>query len=189
MSKATAARLKDPLLKWMLLAIPVVFIVSGPLHFLFDWTRRSVIAGLFAPVNESVWEHLKLSFWPILVWWLAGYLLLGRKKSGAPARFAVTCAISEVVCMLVITAFFYTYTGAFGIESLALDVLSLFLGLVVAVLTARHVVIHTRPGGAASFISVVVVVALAAAFICFTFAPPRLPVFQDPQTGTYGINA
>jgi hypothetical protein len=132
-------------------------------------------------------EHLKLAFWPMLVWWLVGYLLLGRKKSGSPARFAVTCAISEVVCLWFIVAFFYTYTGAFGIESLALDILSLFLGLVAAVLVARHVIIHTKPGGAASFLAVVVLLVLAAAFAYFTLAPPHVPLFQDSPTGTYGI--
>jgi hypothetical protein len=137
----------------------------------------------FRAVNESVWEHLKLAFWPMLVWWLVGYLLLGRKKSGSPARFAVTCAISEVVCLWFIVAFFYTYTGAFGIESLALDILSLFLGLVAAVLVVRHVIIHTKPGGAASFLAVVVLLVLAAAFAYFTFAPRTCRCFRIPRRG------
>ncbi len=185
----TSERKKDPFLIWMLLAVPVVFIVSAPLHFLYGWLGRSVAAGLFAPVNESVWEHLKLTFWPLLIWWIIGWLLYGRKKSALPDKIAVTGAVAEIVCMVFIVAFFYTYTGAFGIESLALDIILLLLGLVVAVAAARCVYLRAKPGGMAAFLAVVVLTVLAAAFIYFTFAPPHLPLFQDPETGLYGISA
>ena len=33
------------------------------LHFLHSWLPNPLTA-LFAPVNESVWEQLKLLFWP-----------------------------------------------------------------------------------------------------------------------------
>ena len=185
--KQNTDRRKNPFIIWMLLAIPVVFIVSGPLHFLYDWTGQSVIVGLFTPVNESIWEHLKLAFWPILIWWVIGYLLYGRGKGKSPYIFPVTCAVAEIVCLLFILTFYYTYTGAFGIESLALDILSLFLGLVFAVLMARHVYIHTKLGGFEAFVAYIILAVLVAAFFCFTFSPPHLPLFQDPSTGTYGI--
>lgn len=28
------------------------------LHFVYEWSGSAVIVGLFAPVNESVWEHI-----------------------------------------------------------------------------------------------------------------------------------
>ena len=35
------------------------------LHALYAW-RPIPLLGLFSPVNESVWEHLKLLYWPFL---------------------------------------------------------------------------------------------------------------------------
>ena len=35
------------------------------LHFLYEWQPNAVTA-LFSPVNESLWEHVKLVFWPFL---------------------------------------------------------------------------------------------------------------------------
>ena len=35
-------------------------------HFLYDWLPFQLV-GMVAPVNESVWEHLKLLFWPFLL--------------------------------------------------------------------------------------------------------------------------
>jgi len=186
-SGSRAVSKKDPFVIWMLVGIPILFLVASPLHFLFGWTGKNFITGLFTPVNESPWEHLKLTFWPILIWWIIGYLIFLRRKEGDFARFAVTCAVSEFVAAVFIAVFFYTYTGALGIESLVVDITSLFLGLFFGILLARHVDKHTKPGMFSAFISVVIIFVMAAAFIYFTFAAPHLPIFKDPPTGTYGI--
>lgn len=36
-------------------------------HFFYEWSGGSTAAGIFFPVNESVWEHMKLVFFPFLV--------------------------------------------------------------------------------------------------------------------------
>lgn len=184
-SRAVSKR--DPFVIWMLIGIPILFIAASPLHFVFEWTGKNLIAGLFTSVNESPWEHLKLIFWPILIWWSIGYVLFLRRTDAGFARFAVTCAVSEFVCAVFIEAFFYTYTGAFGIESLIIDIISLFLGLFFAIVLARHIYKHTKPGMFAAFIAVVVILIMAAAILYFTFEAPHLPIFMDPPTGAYGI--
>ena len=170
---------RQPFITWMLLAVPAIAILSVPLHFLYEWTNQSVLAGIFAPVNESVWEHLKLTFWPILVWWGIGNYLYGDSKAGTPRKIAVTCAAAEIVCMAVIVGFYYTYTGAFGIESFILNIAALLVGLIAAVLLARHIYIHAKPGRLASAFSVVIILIIAFLLIYFTASPPLLPIFQD----------
>lgn len=173
--------------KWILFGIPVVFILASPLHFLFDWTGRSPVIGIFTPVNESVWEHFKLTFWPLLSWWIVGYFLLRKNNKISARKWFVSCAISIFICNLFILSFFYISTGAFGIESLALDILSLFLGLVIGQFLALHIYQHANPGKGTFFLSVLFLLVMAAIFILFTFAPPEFPLFLDSGTGTYGI--
>lgn len=185
--KKTAEQKNNRFIQWMLLGIPCLFIVATPLHFLFEWTGESSVIAPFVPVNESVWEHLKLVFWPALFWWGAGYLLFLKNDRGGFFRAAVTGTVVVVFAALFITGFFYTFKGAFGIESLALDILALFLSLLCGILLARHVYVHTKPGGLVAFICVFILLLMAAAFIYFTFVPPHLPLFLDTSTGTYGI--
>ena len=33
-------------------------------HFFYEWSGENKIAGIFFPVNESVWEHMKLTLLP-----------------------------------------------------------------------------------------------------------------------------
>ena len=44
------------------LIIGAVFtIITGTLlHFVYEWSGESLFVGIFSPINESVWEHLKL---------------------------------------------------------------------------------------------------------------------------------
>ncbi len=84
MSKPNLPIARDPAHKWILLGIPVLILLGFPMHYIYQWSCNSPIVGAIAPVNESIWEHLKLTFWPMLLWWLAGKFAL--QKAPASTR-------------------------------------------------------------------------------------------------------
>lgn len=167
----------DLAIKWIILGIPFVIIAAFPLHFLYECSNYNSIVGIFTPVNESVWEHLKLAYWPILLWWGLGSILFKNKIDNT--KWFVSLAISQIVCLLFILSFFYIYTGAFGIESLFLDVLSLILGVIVSQLLAIHIYKYSHPSKFVFFISILLIIILACFFIYFTFSPPHIPLFLE----------
>lgn len=169
--------------KWILWGIPVLILFGFPMHSVYEWSRNSPIVGAIAPVNESIWEHLKLTFWPVLLWWLAGYLLWKKKPGFNAANWVAGCAVAEFVCPLVIAGFYYLYTGSLGIESLALNILSLFLGVLLAQCLALHIYNHARCGMACVVASLAVLIVMAALYTVFTFTPPNLPLFQANSAG------
>jgi hypothetical protein len=95
--------------------------------------------------------------------------------------------LSFIFEFVIIVAFFYTYTGSFGIESLILDIFSFLLAVTVAQLFSLHIIRHSKPGCFSLYVAVAVLLLFAASFTIFTFAPPNIPVFLDSLTGTYGI--
>lgn len=187
MKNTPAASKRHAFVTWMLVGIPVLFLLASPLHFIYDWTGKSLIVGFLAPVSESPWEHLKLVFWPILVWWLVGYLTIGRKARYPLGKAAVSCAVTEIVALLIVLSFFYTYTGALGVESLIVDIASLLLALFAAILLAVHIVTRRSPGRLSACIAILLILGLMAVFVYFTVSAPHLPLFLDTNTGTYGI--
>ena len=62
--------MKKYALKWELLGIVFIIVLGGALHFVFDLSGEWPPLALIAAVNESVWEHLKLGFWPALIYFL-----------------------------------------------------------------------------------------------------------------------
>jgi hypothetical protein len=118
-----------------------------------------------------------MSFFPVLLWWAIGYKLARKSRPVSASQWFVSCTVSLLVCPLVIMSFYYTYTGAFGIESLILDIFSLLLGLTIGQFLAYHVYKYARNTKFWLPFAVIALVLFASAFILFTFAPPHLPLF------------
>ncbi|MHB1315713.1 MAG: DUF6512 family protein [Christensenellales bacterium] len=177
----------DPARSVILWGIPIIAVIGSMFHFIYEWSGRFAVAGIIAPVNESVWEHLKMAFFPMLLFWFLWYLLYDRKNKISFKKWLISGVCAILVCKLFIVSFFYTYTGAFGFESLFLDILSLWLGIAIGQLAGLHIYRYakaTRPG---IILALVALLLCLAAFIVFTFNPPHLPMFLDMSTRRYGI--
>jgi hypothetical protein len=170
MMKENSPGLKNPAYSWILLGIPVIFIVGSLMHFVYEWSGNSVIAGIFTPVNESVWEHLKMSFWPMLIWWIIGYFILSKKDLISISNWFVSCATALLVSPVIIVSFYYTYTEAFGIDSLILSIFSLLLGIAAAQALALHIYKYANPGPYCLNITIAVIIvsAFVLSFLLFT---------------------
>ena len=69
------------LLKYDIIGFVFVSIIGTLAHFVYEWTNKSVIAALFCPINESPWEHLKLIFFPYLIWTvIQTFIMKGTKN-------------------------------------------------------------------------------------------------------------
>ncbi|MTA92276.1 MAG: hypothetical protein F2544_02690, partial [Actinobacteria bacterium] len=49
---------------WMIVPLGVL---GSLLHFVFDWTKHNRLVAIFAAVNESYWEHIKIAVWPVML--------------------------------------------------------------------------------------------------------------------------
>ncbi len=58
--------MKRSVLRRELIGIGVITVVGAVLHFAFEWSGQLEPVGVIAAVNESIWEHFKIGFWPAL---------------------------------------------------------------------------------------------------------------------------
>lgn len=89
-------------------------IVASFSHFAYNLSGNNLIVGLFNPVNESLWEHLKFMFFPFLLWWIVVYFIKSKGCYIPIYTWIVSAAVSLVVAPLSVILLFYSYTGAFG---------------------------------------------------------------------------
>ena len=167
--------------KWELIGLFFTIGAGNLLHFVYEWCGKSVLAVPFSGVNESTWEHMKLLAVPWLIWTAAeGFLLRGRGILAARAAGLVTG-------LLFIPAVYYTYTGALGVSSSLVNIL-IFQAAVLAGFAVTWHMLKRRQFSAAvwQIAAGALLLALAALFLWWTFAPPALPLFTDPVTGLRG---
>ena len=166
-----------------LAGIVFIVIIGSMLHFTFELSGHQPAVGVFSAINESVWEHMKLGFWPALVWAIVEYGSI--KKSTNNFFFAKTIGIYLIP--IVIPILFYSYTAVIGESVLVIDILTFVVAVIFGQLVSYKLLTYRRLPYILNKISLVALVLLAMAFVLFTFYPPHLPLFKDPVTGEYGI--
>ena len=164
--------------------VGMVFAISigTLLHFTFEWSGFQPIAGVFSAVNESVWEHLKIAFWPTLLYSIFEYRYLSKKIN----NFFFAKATGIYAIMLIIPTIFYAYT-IFIEHNLTIDIISFMFAIIIGQLISYKILTFKKLSENLKLISLVALIILAIAFAVFTFYPLEIPLFQDPNTGEFGI--
>ena len=159
------------------------FILGTLLHFTYELSGENLFVGLFSAVNESVWEHLKLLFFPMLITTIIGYFYIEKEKT----NFVCSKTIGIIVAMLFIIIFFYTYTGVLGKNIDIINIISFFI----AVTLGEYVsyVLLKNNYKCNNIKSIITLLILFFCFIVFTFYPLNIGLFKDPTTGKYGITS
>lgn len=156
----------------------ILVILSSLSHFAYNLSGDSLIVGLFNPINESVWEHLKFMFFPNLLWWIVMYFIQKKRCEISLQKWIIASAISLITAPLLVIFIFYSYTGALGIESVILDITLVFICYFIALKLSLNIYKHVHPSTSKIVISILVIALFFLSFIVFTFNPPLLPIFS-----------
>jgi hypothetical protein len=168
---------------WELAGAISIFLSGGLLHFLFEWSGGWAPVALIAAVNESVWEHLKMVFWPGLIFALVSYpFLRGRSENFWTAKIAGLLSMP-----LVILALFYAYKLVFKTHNLAYDIAIFILAVALGQWIGFSLLQRSRPPRYARLILIAGLLVALTAFSLFSYFPPKYPLFQDSHTGDYGL--
>lgn len=150
----------------------IVTMILGTLnHFLYDWSGKNPVIALFTPVNESVWEHLKLLFFPFLLLSLIEYIIrrLDRARFFGSRLFAVWCGMFFIIIL------FYGYSGAIGKSFVLIDILLYYLGVIITYSLSAHT---ERLFHGTSILTIFLWWAGSALLLFFfTCFPPEIPLF------------
>lgn len=174
--------LRETLLLWEFCFVLFVSVFGSLLHFVYDFSGQNCIVGLFAPINESTWEHLKLLFFPSLLFGSVEYLAAGAHI----ANFLPAKAIGLLLGMALIIVAFYTYTGILGTNWLPADILTFLLGVAVSSQISLRLIAGGLFAKKAALGALLLIALLCACFFLFTFSPPHIGLFRDPLNNTYG---
>ena len=167
---------------WQLMGFAVTSLGGTLLHFLHDWLGKPAWIAPFSGVNESTWEHMKLLFWPMLL-----FALLQRFFFRDRADFWCVKLKGILLGLAVIPTVFYTYNGVIGKSPDWINIAIFFLAAAIAYLFETKRFLKNATPCNRPKLALAALCLLAVAFALFTFRTPTLGIFQDPLTGAYGI--
>ena len=167
---------------WQLMGFAVTSLGGTILHFLYDWLDNAAWIAPFSGINESTWEHMKLLFWPMFVFAIAQSFYFSDRSD-----FWCVKLRGILLGLILIPVLFYTYNGVIGKSPDWINIAIFFVSAAVAYLYESNLfATKTLPCGS-PIIPIATLCAIASFFILFTFFTPKIGIFKDPLTGTYGI--
>lgn len=166
------------------LAGAIFMILAGSaLHFVFGWTGGWRPVALVAAVNESVWEHLKLAFWPGLLWAALQRKWLSISRHDALAVKGVTLALTAALIVVI----FESYTSILGRNLLVLDIGTFALAILAGQMLSAWLMVHRPRKPWLIRFGLALLAVQIAAYGSFTFFPPDHGIFVDSRTGLRGL--
>ena len=170
--------------KIKILSIFLTFSLCFIFHFAYSFFPNFIFS-LFFPVNESIWEHMKMMCSSILVSEGVIYFLLKKYRinhNNFLLNVFIMCLLS-IVIFLIIYYPFYLLIG----ENFILNVLCLFITICIVNYIGYKILnyIHIDNGSLIGFVGIVL---LYIIFGILTYFPPKYNIFYDKVKEKYGIN-
>lgn len=152
------------------------------LHNTYEWSNCNNVVALFAPVNESVWEHLKLGYGGVILFTLIEYPTLKNRVNNYIAAKAISIGAISMTILII----YYTYRYFIDHSILWLDISSFILGVAFGQTISYYLFLlpHIKT---LNFISKIVMLIFFLIFSWCTYYPPAWPIFKDNHFNSYGI--
>ena len=174
--------MKQSVAIWQLAGFAATSLFGTLLHFLYEWTGEAVWAAPFSGVNESTWEHMKLLFWPMLIYAVVQSFFFRESKN-----FPCVKLRGILLGLALIPIIFYTYNGVIGASPDWINIAIFYIAAAIAYIYEARLFKSGKAECQKSPLAVCILAFIALCFIAFTFAAPELGIFKDPLTGEYGI--
>lgn len=167
---------------WQLFGFAVTSFLGTVLHFLYEWSDKALWIAPFSGVNESTWEHMKLLFWPMLLFAVFQYPFFRERKDFWNIKL---CEI--IIGLILIPIIFYTYNGVIGKSPDWVNIAIFFVCAMISYICEARLFKSKRHAAKNPRYAILLLSVIAMLFILFTFRTPKIGIFRDPISGGFGI--
>ena len=160
-----------------------IFLSMFLFHNIYNWLPNFLTASFF-PVNESLFEHLKLMFTTQIIISLIIYLILKLKKIKF-SNYLLGLLISTIVTISLFFLIYLPIYNRFGENlflTMSIYLITLIIGNIIFYLISKR-----KHKFLLNLISLVIISIIAVILIYFTFNPLKNDFFFDSIEEIYGI--
>jgi len=168
--------------KIKIINVVFLFLLSFLWHFVYDWFPNNIFA-LFFPVNESIWEHMKIIYFCLFMGSILEFVLCKKNNIKINNFYieAMVKSILGVIFYLIIFIPLYLWLGESMFISISLMLITyIFMEYIgYKILTGEEMNINILP--------VIIIVLGCIMFVILTFYPLHNFLFFDEVKFGYGI--
>ena len=169
---------------FLVISIIVISVVGTLAHFLYDFSKHNKFIGVFAAVNESTWEHIKIALTPTLLWGLVDGFVFG-----ANGNYFLAKTVSLIVIIILMPVLFCGHKKIARKDYVIFDIISFYIVIICSQLAFSGLLQIPPVGFVVYYLSCVGLFAIFGCYMLLTFLPAKNFIFKDPITNKYGFRA
>lgn len=154
-----------------------IFLFSFVSHFMFDWFPN-VLVSIFFPVNESIWEHMKILSTSIIMYSFIDYTLLKTfniKFNNFKFQLMFTSFISIVIYLIIYLPIYNLFK-----ENLLISILlMLFVYILISIISYK--ILSSQEFKYLNKISITLIIIMYIIFGYLTYKPLNNYIFIDEE--------
>ena len=104
--------------KIKIIGVFLIFGLSFLSHFMYEWLPNTFFS-IFFPVNESIWEHMKLLVTPVLIFSVFEYIIYKRKNinfNNFLLSYSISMILGIVIYLIIYLPLYYRFGEKCKIE-------------------------------------------------------------------------
>ena len=168
--------------KLKIVNVVIFFALSFLWHFIYDLIPNFVTA-IFFPVNESIWEHMKIIFGVIIFGSLISLILMQKFKIKYN-NFYVEIIIKAILGVIFYLAIFIPLYNIFG-ENLFISITLMLITYIVMEFIGYKILLLDELN--IKILPIILIILSYILFALLTFYPPHYSIFFDETKLIYGI--
>lgn len=161
-------------LAFFIWSVVISYVAAVILHFGYDFLGRPFLLSGIMPVSESIWEHLKLVFYPLCIIFLFPWC--EQIRAVTIRNRVVMTALAGIVGRLFVSMGYYGLKEGLSIEGIVSDLLLLFIAFILSIYHG-FLLRRNRLPFWLFLVSCIYLAVNIILFYLFSFYPPNLPIF------------
>ena len=171
--------------KIKIIGVIVIFAFTVLYHFLYELLPNPVFA-IFFPVNESIWEHMKLLYSGLLSWGIIEYFIL-KKKQIPYKNYVSTLFITMITSIIIYLIMYLPLYNVFG-ENMIISITLLIIVIIIEQILSYYLLNYSKENKTLNKVSILLIVLGYVTLTSLTYNPPRNYIFYDTVENKYGID-
>lgn len=170
--------------KMRIISVIGIFVLCFLTHYIYEWCPNT-LTSIFFPVNESIWEHMKMIYTTILLYYLIEYFLLKKLdiKVNNFVLASFTSAFSAIPIFLAMYLPIFYHTGY--------HMISVFIVLLITLAIIAWINYKICNTKSIRFLDTAAILLIIICYIIFgylTHYPLYNDLFLDTENEKYGIS-
>ena len=163
--------------------IILLFIISIPIHYIYKWFPN-IVTSIFFPVNESIFEHMKIIYTSIVIVSILEYFIY-KNSTIKVNNFILSIPIVSIIG-ITFYLIIYIILNNFIKHNIIISISLLYIIFIICEILSYYI-LKSKAINKSCIIGIFLITISYISFTYLTYYPPKNYLFLDNKTNTYGI--